>query len=119
MFKKIWDFYLTSDKYNFLSISLTILISALIILIYILNLSRLPSKIPLFYSRAWGEEQLANLSQFIILPLMIILITMINLIISWQLHPSQIFLRRIVNLSTTLVALIILITSLKIVSIFI
>ncbi|MBI2017582.1 hypothetical protein HYS92_00880 [Candidatus Daviesbacteria bacterium] len=79
----------------------------------------LPEKLPLFYSLAWGEIQLASHEQFFILPASIILVTLINLFLSWQLHPSQIFLKKILLASSVIISIILSITFLKIVFIFI
>lgn len=95
-------------------------ISALIILgLLILNLTRLPAQLPLFYSLPWGEQQLASPAQFAILPAMVVLINLINLVISWHLHPSQVILKRILSGSAAVVAMLLLATTLKIVAIFI
>ncbi len=119
MFKQFLQHYKKSDKYNFFSIIITILILFIIVILFTIYLPSLPSKIPMFYSLSWGEPQLVNLSQFFILPLILILITMLNLIISWQLHSSQLILKRIINLVTILVAFLVLVTSFKIIHIFV
>lgn len=119
MLKKFSNFYQRQDKFNFFSILLTILSTLALVIIFLLNQSNLPSKIPLFYSLTWGSSQLVNKSQFVILPLLIFLLTMLNLIISWHLHPSQLVLKRIINISTLLMAFLIFITGVKIIYIFI
>lgn len=79
----------------------------------------LPPRLPLFYSLAWGDSQLANGQQLFIIPATIVLITLFNLIISWQLHPSQVFFKKILLFSSLLVSIILTITFFKIVLIFI
>jgi hypothetical protein len=101
-------------------IFLTPITISLIMISTILFLSKtLPSKIPLFYSLSWGEKQLANHQQLLIIPGSIILITLFNLIISWQLHSQQTFLKKILLISALLVSLILTISFVKIVFIFI
>ncbi len=93
---------------------------SLLITFFIIVLSKiLPPKLPLFYSLSWGEKQLANHQQLLIIPASITLVTLFNLIISWQLHPQQVFFKKILLISTLLVTLILTITFFKIVLIFI
>lgn len=79
----------------------------------------LPEKMPLFYSLAWGEYQLGNHQQFFILPASIILVTLINLFLSWQLHQSQSFFKKLLLASSVITGLILAITFIKIVFVFI
>lgn len=79
----------------------------------------LPPKLPLFYSLPWGEKQLANKQQLLIIPALIFLVTLCNLIFSWQLHPQQVFFKKILLFSSMLISLILTITFLKIILIFI
>lgn len=96
-----------------LFLSLTITLTILVLIKF------LPPKLPLFYSLPWGEKQLVNREQLLITPAIIALITLCNLIISWQLHASQVFFKNILLFSSLLVSLILTITFLKIVLIFI
>ncbi|MCL5784772.1 MAG: hypothetical protein M1142_05495 [Patescibacteria group bacterium] len=82
-------------------------------------LNFLPPKLPLFYSLPWGEGQLATRQQFFIIPASIFLITPLNLVISWQLHPSQIFLKKVLLISSTVVSFILTVALIKIVLMFI
>ena len=75
----------------------------------------LPPRLPLFYSLPWGDGQLATHQQFLIIPASISLITLLNLIISWQLHPSQSFFKKALLLSSIIVSFILTITFIKIV----
>lgn len=100
-------------------IILSPLILSLIITIAVFLLKFLPPRLPLFYSLPWGEGQLATYQQFLIIPAIISLITLINLIISWQLHPSQVFFKKMLILSPIVISLILTITLIKIVFNFI
>lgn len=79
----------------------------------------LPNLLPLFYSLPWGERQLATHQQFLIIPATQTLITLANLIISNQLHPAQIFLKKALLSSSLLTAVILTVTFLKVIFIFI
>lgn len=106
-------------KMNFW-ITFTPLLLSLAIIIFILISGRfLPPKLPLFYSLSWGEKQLANHQQLLIIPSSIILVTLCNLVLSWQLHPQQVIFKKILLFSSVLVSLILTITFVKIVFIFI
>ena len=119
MIKKFVDFYQAQDAITFWSLATSIIMALFIIAILLLNINNLPSHLPLFYSNPWGESQLASLPQFIILPAIIFLTILINLTISWHLHPSQYLLKRMLATTTTIIAVLILITAIKIIYIFI
>ncbi len=107
------------NKKNLVIIYFPLLLS-LIIATYIIIFGRfLPPKLPLFYSLSWGEKQLANSNQLLVIPASIALITLFNLIVSWQLHNSQSFFKKILLYSSVLISLILTITFLKIIFIFI
>lgn len=97
---------------------LTLLPSAVVLLltVYILFfLKFLPAKLPLFYSLPWGEKQLANHLQFLILPLVLTLIIILNFIISISLHSAQVFFKKILNIATLLSTTILIITFIRII----
>ncbi len=85
----------------------------------LINFFRLPSKIPLFYSLAWGEGQLAPLYQIFILPLIAALVVLVNIMISWHLHSTQTVLKRIIGLSSVMISFMMLLTCIKIILIFV
>jgi len=91
-------------------------ILALIILIFF---KHLPPKLPLFYSLSWGEKELVSSNQFLIIPATIILMALVNLILSWQLHSSQSFFKKILLINSCILSLILTITVIKIILIFI
>lgn len=100
-------------------LAIPLALSLIIITFIALSANLLPPKLPLFYSLAWGDNQLANRQQLLIIPAVISLITLVNLIISWQLHPRQIFLKKVLTFSSVLISIILSLTFFKIVSIFI
>lgn len=96
------------------------LLSALMILFPLLVFyNNLPSSLPLFYSLPWGQDQLVTKDQFSILPATVILITVTNSLLAFQLHQSQILLKRMLMVNLVLVDMTALVTALKILSIFI
>lgn len=107
-----------SKVYFWASIS-PLIISLLLTLIILVFLRYLPSKLPLFYSLSWGEEQLATHQQFLIIPASLAIVTLLNLSISWQLHPSQEFFKKILLITPLIINLILGLTFIKIVLIFI
>lgn len=109
MFKKLY-FWIALTPFIF---------SVMLALVIIFFLSLLPPKLPLFYSLPWGEGQLATHQQILIIPASISLITLLNLFVSWQLHPSQSFFKRILLLSSIIITLILCTTLIKIVLNFI
>lgn len=113
------NLYKKSDKVVFWTNVTTLLIALLILVFWQLNITNIPSQIPLFYSLPWGENQLASSSQFIIIPSLIALITLFNVSLSWYLHPSQYPLKRILAFSSFIVSILMLITSIKIIYLFI
>lgn len=106
------------SKRNFWISFTPLLLSLLMTIFIIISTKLLPPKLPLFYSLPWGEKQLANHSTVLIIPAIITLVTLSNLIISWQLHPQQAFFKNILLFSTMLISLILTITFLKVVLIF-
>lgn len=95
------------------------LVSALILSISLLILQPfLPRQLPLFYSLPWGEAQLANIEQFLIIPASAACITLINLIIYWQLHESQILFKHILIGISLICCLILIMSFIKIMFVF-
>jgi hypothetical protein len=95
------------------------LFTALFISLYlVINFSLFPPQIPLFYSLQWGESRLAAPTQLTIIPAVIVLVNLINLFISWHLHPSQIVFKRLLNITSFSVTFLLLITFIKIIGVF-
>lgn len=116
--KRFFNFYTTHDKILFWGFATSLTCAIFIINLFAFLYPKLPSTIPLFYSLPWGSAQLASLSQFIILPSVVLLIFFFNLILAWHLHHSQILLKRSLALSSALCAIILAIAAYKITTIF-
>ena len=119
MFKKIYHFYLSQEPVTFWAVLLSSVSALIIIGFLVLNIYSLPPQLPLYYSLPWGNKQLVSLSEFVVLPASIVLISLLNLFISSQLHNSQLVIKRTLSVASLIVALIILITALKILFTFI
>lgn len=101
-----------------MSTTLPLLFALFIALFIAIFAGLLPPKLPLFYSLPWGDSQLVSKQQLLILPASIALITLFNLIISWQLHETQSLFKKILQFCSLLISLILTITFLKMVFIF-
>lgn len=111
--------FLKSDKF-FIIPFLTMVVSATITLLtFFVFYNKLPDRLPLFYSLSWGEAQLATKQQFLLLPVAMVLIGLINTLIASQLHSVQFLLKRMLMGSLIIIDLILLITALKIIFIFV
>ncbi|MBI2020390.1 hypothetical protein HYS94_03125 [Candidatus Daviesbacteria bacterium] len=107
------------SQFFLLTISLQIFLAFLISLFILFSSKFLPPKLPLFYSLPWGEKQLATHQQLFILPAILVLITLINIAVAWQLHLSQSFFKKILIFSSLVTSMILVITFIKIILIFI
>ena len=89
-----------------------ILVQALIILF---SLSFLPSQVPLFYSRPWGEEQLAHPPYLFILPLANLVIFILNSILLSFIGKKELLIRQILIICILLFNFLSLITLIQII----
>lgn len=60
---------------------ITILTAILSLYLIFVNKDRLPPEIPLWYSKVWGEQRLANQEWLWIIPVLIVLVFTVNQII--------------------------------------
>lgn len=116
--KGVAAFYRKTDKFFFwpglASVALLILTTAT----FPLSSANLPPKLPLFYSLPWGESQLVDKDQFLLLPATLALINLVNILIASFLHPAQVVLKRTLVLSLFFIDTILVITFIKILLIF-
>ncbi len=94
------------------------ILSLLLTLIILFFFKFLPPKLPLFYSLPWGEKQLATREQYLLIPATLALINAINLVLFYQLHPSQSFSKKILLITPLIVSLILIISFIKTILIF-
>jgi len=119
LIKNFTLFYQKQDAVLFWSTSFSILLALLSTSFWAFFYPKLPPQIPLFYSLPWGDAQITSLTQFLLLPTIILLIVLINLLVTWHLHPSQLFIKRVVALSTAFISFLITLTGIKIIFIFV
>lgn len=115
LLKRFINFYQHQDSTIFWSTAISILLSLILSIIYLLYYEVLPNQIPFFFSLPWGDTQLASKNQFFILPSLIVLSALVNLTITWHLHSSQLTMKRIIVSSTTVIALLTSIAGLRII----
>lgn len=96
-----------------------IVLSLILSIVILLGLKSLPPKLPLFYSLPWGNDQLASHQELLLIPAIIIMITLLNLVVSWQLHSSQSFFKGILVYSPLVISLLLIVTFIKIIFNFI
>lgn len=119
MFKFKTENFVTSNKLVFWITLSPIILSIILSLVILFGLKSLPPKLPLFYSLPWGDNQLASHQEFLLIPAIIIAVALLNSIVSWQLHPSQSFFKRILLFSPLIISLLLIVTFVKIVFNFI
>lgn len=97
-------------NYIYLSFSISVLLVFGIIILQ----NNLPPSLPLFYGKPAGEGVLTNLRGFLIAPLLAFLITLANTLISFIF--KDIFIKKILILTSLLVTILISITIIKIIA---
>lgn len=116
---KFIDFLTTSDKFITIPLLLSLFSVLFILGNFFVLYNYLPPKVPLFYSLPWGQDELVNKQQFLLLPAILAGLTFINTLITSQIHPIQTVLKRLLMLSLLLINSVILITALRILFIFV
>lgn len=104
-----------SNKLHLWVGSAILVLSFSIAFIILTTFKFLPPRLPLFYSLPWGEMQLATHQQFLVIPASISIVTLLNLLLAWQLHPSQSFFKKLLLLASVTVSLILTIAFIKII----
>lgn len=93
---------LRQDALSFWGLSFSLFFLAFSCVFLALFWSKLPPQIPLFYSRPWGEEQLAEKSQILFLPSFAFFVFLSALLPSLRLFPKEAFLVRILLVSSAI-----------------
>ncbi|MCL4366787.1 hypothetical protein M1563_01315 [Patescibacteria group bacterium] len=116
--RKFLNYFLALDSFYSLPFAFAVLTVFFIGTIFTLSFKHLPEQIPLFYSTSWGESQLVSKLQFLILPTVVSLISLVNFFVASQLPQNQLVLKRILITSSVFVNIIILVTAIKIMTIY-
>lgn len=102
---------LFQDQFCFWSLAFSLIALSLGIFLIGFSWSRLPPEVPLYFSRPWGQEQLAPKFQIIILPALSLGIFLSHLVTATRLFTSNLPLVRIL-IGTSSVLILVLILSL-------
>lgn len=78
----------------------------------------LPSVVPLFYSQAWGEAQLAKKTTFWLLPFLTTVVFMLNLAFAHFVFAAEKIVSEILIVAAVVFAFLILLTQIKIILLF-
>lgn len=70
-----------------------------------LKLNDLPPQLPLFYSRPWGEPQLASASTIFLLPILSLAVILVNHFLAALLHSQYHFFSRILIITSLIYGL--------------
>ncbi|MFC1789861.1 hypothetical protein ACFLZP_00030 [Patescibacteria group bacterium] len=94
-------FSLREDSFVWFSFWSTLLLIPLMAILILLNWTHLPPQIPLFFSRPWGESQLSSPSRLWLLPLLSTITLLLNLFLAIIPFKGEIFMRRILAITST------------------
>jgi len=67
------------------------------ILSFLFKAKSIPPQIPLFYSRPWGQDQIADRWLLIIIPLLMNFFYFLNIAIRKKFFPKEEFLKKVVS----------------------
>lgn len=87
-------------------VRLAFLINLFLVGFFLLRLQNLPPQIPLYYSRGFGDEQIANLWMIFILPVNSIIIIAINNLILKRFFTGNVFLEKVIYYTNITIMLI-------------
>ncbi len=90
-----WELSFKKDQLFLWSVGLWILFIFFSIFYLILNFTRLPVSVPLFYSRLWGEDQLAPKIYLWLLPVGSLFLGIFNFGFSLRFYKNDLFLSRL------------------------
>lgn len=79
----------------------------------------LPPKLPLFFSLTWGDSELVDKTQLLIIPASLAALMLFNLIIYWRLSENQLLLRKILIFTGLVTTAIIMVSFARMILIFI
>lgn len=103
-------FYFLENKFSRFSLQLGFVFLLAQILALLAVWRSLPPQVPLFYSRPWGEEQLASPQTLWLLPGLSLAVTLTNFFTNLILTQKQAPLRQILSATSSVFSLLCLIT---------
>lgn len=110
---------LLRERVNVVVLVFCLVLSASQVILIIINWSKFPTQIPLFYSKPWGESMLAAPSFIWILPLLAFTFSLVNFVIAVFVHKVEKFIARVLVFASGLVSFISFYAVLKIVTLLI
>lgn len=100
-------------RYGVLTSSM-IIVSSLVFLL--LRFPKLPTELPLFYSRPWGDEQLGTPPELFILPAGAFFVLIINSYFSYRALSLWLLLSRVLSVGAAVVSILSFIALFKIIT---
>ena len=92
-----------------------ILSNLLVLVIFILRFSHLPPQIPLFYSKLWGEDQLADTWMIVFIPILINAFYFLNIYIYRRFFSQIVIVKKIIDFVNIFLIVVLTLIFIKIV----
>lgn len=78
-------------------IAVILIINVLMILIFFIEFGHLPPQIPLFYSKPWGEDQLAEVWMIFLLPIFLDIFVVGNYFIVKRIFSDDLYVKKLMS----------------------
>lgn len=78
-------------------IAVILIINVLMILIFFVEFGHLPPQIPLFYSKPWGEDQLAEVWMIFLLPVLLDIFVVGNYFIVKKIFSGDLYVKKLLS----------------------
>lgn len=78
-------------------IAVILIMNVLMILIFSVEFNHLPPQIPLFYSKPWGEDQLAEVWMIFLLPILLSIFVIANNFIVKKIFSDDLYVKKVLN----------------------
>lgn len=92
-----------------------ILSNLLVLVIFIFRFSHLPPQIPLFYSKLWGEDQLADTWMIVFIPILINAFYFLNIYIYRRFFSQIVIVKKIIDFVNIFLIVVLTLIFIKIV----
>lgn len=78
-------------------IAVILIINVLMVLIFFVEFGHLPPQIPLFYSKPWGEDQLAEVWMIFLLPILFDVFVVGNYFIAKKIFSDDLYVKKLLS----------------------
>lgn len=95
-------------------IAVILIINVLMILIFFIEFGHLPPQIPLFYSKPWGEDQLAEVWMIFILPVLLDIFVVGNYFIIKKIFSDDLYVKKLMGYVNIFLVVVFFLVYLKI-----